>query len=340
MENKPKFEKNGIILVNKKTGVSSNKVVNIVKHAIGANKCGHLGTLDLEGEGLLPVTVNKGTKLFDFFLNKDKTYETIFVFGFETDTLDMSGEIIKEKECDVKEDQVREAIKSMIGTYSQMPPLYSAKKVGGVTAYKAIRSGGEIKLSPKDVTIYDFKLLKKIAKNKYKFEISCSSGTYIRSVCRDLAQMLGTYGSMQCILRTRCGKFYLKDASTIEEIEDGKFNFITCDKVFDLDKIFLNDIQAEKLLNGQTIDFDDSQNFGECSGNYEINKTKANKIDDKICFGDSLKNQNAKSNFVIDDKFSKQYSDGKKFYRLYSKDDFLGVGLCEDKKLKIDLRLV
>ena len=87
----------GIVLVNKPKGISSNKVVNIVKHALKAKKCGHLGTLDLEGEGLLPVTVNKGTKLFDFFLQKDKTYEANFVFGLETDTLDTSGKVVKEK---------------------------------------------------------------------------------------------------------------------------------------------------------------------------------------------------------------------------------------------------
>ena len=261
---KNSFEKSGIILINKSEGVSSNKVVNKVKYSLGAKKCGHLGTLDLEGAGLLPVTVNKGTKLFDYFLKKDKTYETVFVFGFETDTLDTSGTIIKEKECDVEECEVRKAIKSMICTYSQMPPIYSAKKVGGKVAYKEARNGKEITLSPKDITIYDFKLLEKIDKNKFKFEISCSSGTYIRSVCRDLAEKLSTYGSMQCILRTRCGGFYLKDAFSIDDVENGKFRLIGCDEVFDFEKVWLNKIQTEKLLNGLDIKFE------KVDGNYRV----------------------------------------------------------------------
>lgn len=256
VEKKYSFNKSGIILVNKPAGISSNTVVNIVKHALGAKKCGHLGTLDLEGQGLLPVTVNNATKLFDFFLNKDKTYETVFVFGFETDTLDTSGEIIKQKDCHITKKQVEDAIKTMIGKYSQMPPQYSAKKVGGKVAYKEARSGRTINLKPKEIEIYDFKLLDELQENVFKFSISCSSGTYIRSVCRDLAEKLNTYGSMQCITRTRCGGFQLKDASSIEEVKNKNFSLISCDKVFDYDSIDLNLQQCQKLFNGQKIFFE------------------------------------------------------------------------------------
>jgi len=256
MANKNSFEKSGIVLINKPVGMSSNAVVNKVKYLLGAKKCGHLGTLDLEGEGLLPVTVNKGTKLFDYFLKKDKTYETVFVFGFETDTLDTSGIVLKEKECDIEESAVKEAIKTMVGTYAQMPPMYSAKKVGGKVAYKEARNGNEIVLSPKDVTIYDFKLLEKVGKNKFRFEISCSSGTYIRSVCRDLAEKLSTYGSMQCILRTRCGGFYLKEANTFKDVENGTFKFVGCEEVFDFENVELDERETERLLNGQEIKFE------------------------------------------------------------------------------------
>lgn len=243
----------GIVLVNKPVGVSSNKVVNIVKYALGAKKCGHLGTLDLEGQGLLPVTVNNATKLFDFFLNKDKTYETVFVFGFETDTLDTSGQILKEKECDIPEDEVRAAIKAMIGKYDQMPPQYSAKKVNGKTAYKSARMGEFVELKPKEVEIFDFKCLGKVEKNTYKFSISCSSGTYIRSVCRDLAEKLGTYSSMQCIIRTRCGGFMLKDAYSLEQIQKGEFEMISSESVFDYPRFDLDSDDFEKLCNGQKL---------------------------------------------------------------------------------------
>ena len=254
----------GIILVNKPKGISSNKVVNIVKHKLKAKKCGHLGTLDLEGEGLLPVTVNKGTKLFDFFLQKDKTYEANFVFGLETDTLDTSGKVVKEKEANFTFKELEEAVKNMIGKYDQMPPLYSAKKVNGKVGYKEARNGGTLNLSPKEVEIYDFKILRQIEKNVYRFEITCSSGTYIRSIARDLAYHLGTYGSMQCILRTRCGIFCLKDAYTLDEIEKGDFKIIPCDSVFNLPKITLNEKENFKILNGQVLD------YGEKDGEYKL----------------------------------------------------------------------
>ena len=254
----------GIILVNKPKGISSNKVVNIVKHKLKAKKCGHLGTLDLEGEGLLPVTVNKGTKLFDFFLQKDKTYEANFVFGLETDTLDTSGKVVKEKEANFTFKELEEAVKNMIGKYDQMPPLYSAKKVNGKVGYKEARNGGTLDLSPKEVEIYDFKILRQIEKNVYRFEITCSSGTYIRSIARDLAYHLGTYGSMQCILRTRCGIFCLKDAYTLDEIEKGDFKIIPCDSVFNLPKITLNEKENFKILNGQVLD------YGEKDGQYKL----------------------------------------------------------------------
>lgn len=254
----------GIILVNKPKEISSNKVVNIVKHKLKAKKCGHLGTLDLEGEGLLPVTVNKGTKLFDFFLQKDKTYEANFVFGLETDTLDTSGKVVKEKEANFTFKELEEAVKNMIGKYDQMPPLYSAKKVNGKVGYKEARNGGTLDLSPKEVEIYDFKILRQIEKNVYCFEITCSSGTYIRSIARDLAYHLGTYGSMQCILRTRCGMFSLKDAYTLDEIEKGDFKIIPCDSVFNLPKITLNEKENFKILNGQVLD------YGEKNGEYKL----------------------------------------------------------------------
>ena len=254
----------GIILVNKPKGISSNKVVNIVKHKLKAKKCGHLGTLDLEGEGLLPVTVNKGTKLFDFFLQKDKTYEANFIFGLETDTLDTSGKVVKEKEANFTFKELEEAVKNMIGKYDQMPPLYSAKKVNGKVGYKEARNGGTLNLSPKEVEIYDFKILRQIEKNVYRFEITCSSGTYIRSIARDLAYHLGTYGSMQCILRTRCGMFSLKDAYTLDEIEKGDFKIIPCDSVFNLPKITLNEKENFKILNGQVLD------YGEKDGEYKL----------------------------------------------------------------------
>ena len=251
-----KFKDSGIVLVNKPKGISSNKVVNIVKYKLGAKKCGHLGTLDLEGEGLLPITVNHATKLFDYFLQKDKTYETEFVFGFETDTLDTSAKIIKEGDVNFSEEDLKREISSMTTKYMQMPPQYSAKKINGQVGYKMARKGEAINLQPKEVEITEFVILKKINDNTYRFEITCSSGTYIRSVCRDLAYRLGTYGSMQCILRTRCGVFCIEDAYSLEDIEKGNFSIIPCQDLFYYDIINLNESEFFKLKNGQQLKVD------------------------------------------------------------------------------------
>jgi len=253
MDEKNFYVKSGIVLVNKPTGVSSNKIVNIVKYNLKAKKCGHLGTLDLEGAGLLPVTVNNATKLFDYFLNKDKTYKATFIFGIETDTLDMAGEIIKQKECDVSIEDVEKACKTLIGKQLQMPPIYSAKKVGGKVAYKEARKGIVLDLKPKEIEIFDIRVLNKLEKNKFEFEIKCSSGTYIRSIARDLGEKMSTYGSMQCILRTRCGGFSLENSNTLEEIESGKFNIIPCDEVFSYENLVIQNDEGLKLLNGQTV---------------------------------------------------------------------------------------
>lgn len=283
-----RMTKSGIILLNKPAGISSNQAVNKVKYAIGAKKCGHLGTLDLEGEGLLLVTVNSATKLFDYFLKKQKTYETIFIFGKETDTLDMSGEIVKTDDCHITREMVEEKLPQMIGKYAQMPPQFSAKKVGGKVAYLEARKGKTVELQPKEIEIFDFKLLEQIKENVFKFEVTCSSGTYIRSLARDLAEKLSTYGSMQCILRTRCGKYNLEDAYTIEDVKNGDYSMISCEDVFDYEKLFLSLEDSERVFNGQIIDV--------------------------------------------------EKSDG--LYRIFSDEDFMGVGKIVSKKLTLCLRLM
>lgn len=267
-----KLARSGIVLINKPVGLSSNAVVNIVRRQLGAKKAGHLGTLDLEGAGLLPITLNNATKLFDFFLHKNKTYESEFVFGFETDTLDMAGKVTKEKFCDISFTEVENVCKKMIGKQSQMPPMYSAKKVRGKVAYKEALKGNMLELRPKEIEIFDLKLLAQTERNSFKFEISCSSGTYIRSVCRDMAEKLGAYGTMKNILRTKCGNFDIKDAFTIEQVKNGEFEIIPCEKLFEFEKISLNKIFSEKLLNGMTLLTENlgSKFLAKSDGIYEI----------------------------------------------------------------------
>ena len=248
------MEINGIILVNKESDFSSNQVVGKVKYLLKANKAGHLGTLDVLGRGLLPITLGRGTKLFDYFLNKDKVYQTIFEFGFATTTLDREGEITDKNDVEVSLEQLQNVCQKFIGKQDQLPPIYSAKKINGKKAYELARAGKSVDLKPKQIEIYDLKVLKQIEKNKFLLEVHCSSGTYIRSLCRDIASSLGTFGVMQDILRTKCGSFDIKESFPIEDIEQGKYKIIPLDTVFDYEKLVT--YEADKLLNGQLINTD------------------------------------------------------------------------------------
>ena len=248
------MEINGIILVNKESGFSSNQVVGKVKYLLKANKAGHLGTLDVLGRGLLPITLGRGTKLFDYFLNKDKVYQTIFEFGFATTTLDREGEITDKNDVEVSLEQLQNVCQKFIGKQDQLPPIYSAKKINGKKAYELARAGKSVDLKPKQIEIYDLRVLKQIEKNKFLLEVHCSSGTYIRSLCRDIASSLGTFGVMQDILRTKCGSFDIKESFTIEDIEQGKYKIIPLDTVFDYEKLIT--YEADKLLNGQLVNTD------------------------------------------------------------------------------------
>ncbi|MBQ8908899.1 MAG: tRNA pseudouridine(55) synthase TruB [Clostridia bacterium] len=241
---------NGVILVNKERNISSNKLVNKVKYILHADKAGHLGTLDVLGEGLLPITLGKGTRLFDYYLNKDKVYKTVFKFGETTDTLDLEGEITKQNDVIVTMQQLVKVAEKMQGKQSQMPPLYSAKKVNGQKAYDLARAGQTIELKPKEIEIYSIKVLQEIAENTFELEVHCSSGTYIRSLCRDLAENMSTYGVMLSIQRTKCGDFYLKDAYSLEDVTNGKYSIIKLETLFDYACIKLDEKQEAKLLNG------------------------------------------------------------------------------------------
>ena len=185
-----------------------------------------MGTLDPYGTGVLLVGVNKGTKLFDEYLKKTKTYVAVFHFGYETDTLDSEGQIIKENDVKVNSDSINEALKSFIGKQNQMPPQYSAKKVNGQKACDIARNGGSVELKSKEIEIYDIKLIREFADNNFQFEIICSAGTYIRSICRDLAYKLSTYGTMISIIRTKCGVFCIENSCTLEDISCGNVKYL------------------------------------------------------------------------------------------------------------------
>ena len=276
--------KSCIILVNKESGVSSNSVVNKVKHLVGANKAGHLGTLDVLATGLLPITINKATKLFDYFLNKDKVYKSIFTFGKTTDTLDLEGEIVKTDDKIISKDMILRVLPHFIGKFEQMPPNYSAKKINGKKAYDLARKGEAIKLNPKPIEIFDLKLIRQVEVNSFEFEIHCSSGTYIRSLCRDIANELSTYGVMSNLQRTRCGIFDINNSFTIDDIKNNKFNVIDVENVFDYEKVKISKDDYEKLFNGQKIYFSKNGDFRVYSDNEYVGNIKVDNNQAKFTF--------------------------------------------------------
>lgn len=250
------MKESGIVILNKPTGMSSNTAVNKVKKILNAEKAGHLGTLDPLGSGVLPITINKATKLFDYFLTKDKTYRAVFSFGYETDTLDSEGEVINKCEHIPSKKQLEETLNCFIGEYDQMPPRYSSKCINGVKAYKLARENKDFEIKPKRIKITDLKLLEEIKPGQFLFEISCSAGTYIRSLCRDIAYKNNTYGTMSSIIRTRCGDFSIKDSVSLEDIENNEFDFITSNDVIDLQSYILDSSHYQNLINGVKIKLD------------------------------------------------------------------------------------
>ena len=228
---------NGIVILNKPVGISSNTACRKVGKIKKKKKVGHLGTLDPMAEGVLPVSLGKCTKLFDYYLNKEKTYIAEFTFGVETDTLDAEGEIVKSGGLIPTIDEINKVLNKMIGEQYQTPPKYSAKKVNGKRAYDLARANVDFDLKPKLIYIYDLQCLTQINNNIFQFKIVCSSGTYIRSIARDLAFQLNTYAYMSKLIRTKCGEFSIEDSVTFEEINEKS--------IIDLNKIFLN---SKKVL--------------------------------------------------------------------------------------------
>lgn len=245
----------GIILLNKPRSLSSNTAVNIVKRAVGAKKAGHLGTLDVEAQGLLPVALDSSTKLFDIYLNKNKEYLTTFKFGEEHASYDLEGEIINKDDKIITKEEVLEALPSFIGKLNQIPPAYSAKKIGGKKAYELAREGKTPELKPKQIEIYEFSLQEQLGENLFRFKVSCSSGTYIRALCRDLAAKLSTYAVCYDITRTRCGDFSLEKAYSLEDVKAGKYEVISPDTLFGYEKVKVSSEDEARLLNGQIFSF-------------------------------------------------------------------------------------
>ncbi len=210
--------KNGVINIYKERGYTSHDVVAKLRGILKQKKIGHTGTLDPEAEGVLPVCLGKGTKLCDLLTDRDKVYETVLLLGRSTDTQDITGTVLQEAEVCAGEEEVQKVIMSFVGPYEQIPPMYSALKVGGQKLCDLARAGREVERKARPVRIHEIEILK-MELPRVRMRVSCSKGTYIRTLCHDIGEQLGCHGCMEQLLRTRVGQFSLSDSLTLSEVE-------------------------------------------------------------------------------------------------------------------------
>lgn len=248
---------NGIIIINKPKGCTSHDIVYKAKRIFN-EKVGHTGTLDPNATGVLPLLIGKGTEISKYLINHDKTYEAILQLGEKKDTADSEGKTIEEQNVTsemLSEVNVKKILQSFEGHQEQIPPMYSAIKVNGKKLYEYARKGQTVELKPRKIEIYKMELLNIDIQNKtIEFRVDCSKGTYIRTLCENIAERIGTVGYMKELKRTRVGEFKIEDAITIQELEDSKNKserFITLEKFFENSKnILLDDRKIKLFLNG------------------------------------------------------------------------------------------
>lgn len=244
---------NGFLNLYKPKGVSSAFVLNQIKRSVRGETVGHMGTLDPLASGVLPVAIGKSARLFDFLLDKSKTYVADFAFGYETDTLDLEGKVIRTSPVIPTEEEIARVLPSLCGDVDQIPPLFSAKCVNGKRGYELARKGKEFTLPPKRVHIEKIELLGRTEENKYRFLIVCGGGTYIRSIARDIGEALGSCATMTDLVRRSSGIFDIDSSVTAERFanaEDKKSLLIPPDEVVSFPKIELTEREAERLFNG------------------------------------------------------------------------------------------
>ncbi len=274
---------NGFLNFYKPSGMSSAYALNLIKKRFRGEKMGHMGTLDPLASGVLPVAFGKATRLFDYLLEKDKVYKAEFTFGYETDTLDRGGTVVKSNGYMPSVQEITAVLSSLTGEVEQLPPVYSAKNINGQRSYELARKGIDVDLKPKKVVITSIDFLEKSGENSYVFLIKCKGGTYIRSICRDLAYKLNTFATMTALERLQSGIFTLENAFSIEDIVDNfseEKMLIKPDSVLTFEKINLSNRRTDDILNGRLFTLDMDDGFYSVYGRNEF--IGVGKIEDKI----------------------------------------------------------
>ncbi len=249
----------GFLNINKPSGMTSNAVVQKVKKKFKIKKIGHFGTLDPMASGVLPLAIGKATRLFDYSLEKKKAYSVVYEFGYLTDTLDSTGTIIEEGGVIPTLDSIMSILPQMLGKQDQIPPMYSAKNVNGRRAYDLAREGIEFELKPKEIIIHKLDFVEQLSVTKFRFNVVCSSGTYIRAIGRDLGAKLGTLATMTELTRTMAGDFNMTNATSLDDclaLDSIDSVLLEPTKVFTaLDTLEIGREIYSKLKNGIKVDY-------------------------------------------------------------------------------------
>ena len=301
----------GIIIINKPKNNTSHDIVKKVRKILN-EKVGHTGTLDPNATGVLPLLIGKGTELSKYLINHNKTYEAILQLGEKRDTGDSEGRIIEEKtviESCLNRTNIENVFKNFIGIQEQIPPMYSAIKVNGKKLYEYARKGEKIEILPRKIEIYSLELLNlDNQKKQIEFRVKCSKGTYIRTLCEEIANELQTVGYMKELKRTEVGEFNIKDSITIEELENIIKNYN-----FEKDNV-KNNLNNINIINN----FISIENYFKNNEIIELNENKLRL-------------------FLNGVKLTFNLVDG--IYKIYFDKNFIGTGIVSNKLLKRDIIL-
>ena len=281
---------NGLLIINKPKNYTSHDIVNIVRKKLNTKKVGHTGTLDPNATGVLPILIGQATKISKYLIEHKKIYVATLKLGEQRSTGDSEGDIINQ-DLGLKvfnNIEIEQALLDFLGRKQQIPPMYSAIKVNGKKLYEYARNGQEIEIKPRDIEVYNISLKNYNQKDEIIFEVECSKGTYIRTLCEDIAKKLGTIGYMKELQRISVNQFNIEDSATLEELEEVNIQekIISIEKIFkDKPEIKLNERKLELFLNGVQLTHD---------------------LEDGL-------------------------------YRIYSNNEFIGLGIIKSKLLKRDV---
>lgn len=322
----------GIILINKQKNNTSHDIVRKVKKLLN-QKVGHTGTLDPNATGVLPLLIGKGTELSKYLINHDKIYEAILQLGEKRDTADIEGNVVEEKDVSERcldKANIENIFKSFIGIQEQIPPIYSAIKVNGKKLYEYARKGENIEVQPRKIEIYSMELIDVDKTNKQiHFRVKCSKGTYIRTLCEDIAYKLQTVGYMKELKRTQVGEFKIEDAITIEQLED----------------IIKYRLKKEEIKDNIENNLEEKFEDGAKNELKEKLKNSLNNNSKNNSFISIEEYFNNKENINLDERKLNLFLNGVKLtfnlnndiYKIYSNNKFIGTGVISNNLLKRDI---